>query len=606
MYVNGGGRKTFQELYEDYLSTLPSITVSSSDVSTSTSSIYSYNGVELPALPDWDQEAYPYACIVRSWSGSYCFIATKSPAYVRNSTTASRSNDLVLDWDSNSMRCFLAFDGLSWGIPSLSTAYGDVLFYRESSGNDIFMWANYDVYYGSSLYLAASEPVFVSGSVSTSTTNDRFGLYMEELDEWNKTYGYDANEYAANYFITPDNGDSLYSSAVFSESTMTFTEPVTGEQFLCSSWTYDYTGDNTLVLCGYPIEGTYCGSYILDLAEPVTINGRSISNYWIVYMDDSLWIIPYYFSDSGLFCVPSGSAQSYSFVMVSQTECGIGNHTYTYETVTEPTCGTPGERKYTCSVCGDEYAEDIPATGKHTYKSSVTQEATCAASGVMTYTCSICGTEYTETIASTGVHSYEYSISVDPTCIADGIGLYTCSVCGNQYTEPIAMLEHDWLASEVTATTYDLPEGTSCPSCAGTAFTHTRSGDIYTCTCSDCGTEWSVNAVITYGSTTYTCSRCGETYVESEDPDSGLFAALANFLSDGITWVTGKFTELAESINSIHTTFRSYLQKIQNVGGDFPAFLSAAVGIMPEDFMAVVWFSIVALVILAVWLKFFK
>ena len=122
-----------------------------------------YNGVELPALPDWDQEAYPYACIVRSWSGSYCFIATKSPAYVRNSTTASRSNDLVLDWDSNSMRCFLAFDGLSWGIPSLSTAYGDVLFYRESSGNDIFMWANYDVYYGSPLYLAASDPVPAGG-----------------------------------------------------------------------------------------------------------------------------------------------------------------------------------------------------------------------------------------------------------------------------------------------------------------------------------------------------------------------------------------------------------------------------------------------------------
>ena len=163
LYVNGGGRKTFQELYEDYLSTLPSITVSSSDVSTSTSSIYSYNGVELPALPDWDQEAYPYACIVRSWSGSYCFIATKSPAYVRNSTTASRSNDLVLDWDSNSMRCFLASDGLSWGIPSLSTVYGDVLFYSESSGNDIFMWANYDVYYGSPLYLAASDPVPAGG-----------------------------------------------------------------------------------------------------------------------------------------------------------------------------------------------------------------------------------------------------------------------------------------------------------------------------------------------------------------------------------------------------------------------------------------------------------
>lgn len=203
-------------------------------------------------------------------------------------------------------------------------------------------------------------------------------------------------------------------------------------------------------------------------------------------------------------------------------------------------------------------------------------------------------------------HAYSITSSTAATCTDPGKTVYTCALCGDQYTTTTDALGHDWLASEVTETTYSVPEGTSCPDCSGTTFTHTRSDTAFTCTCSDCGAEWTVEADVTYGSTTFTCSRCGETYVESEDPDSGLFAALANFLSDGITWVTGKFTELAESINSIHTTFRSYLQKIQNVGGDFPALLGAAIGVLPEDFMAVVWFSIVALVILAVWLKFFK
>lgn len=167
-------------------------------------------------------------------------------------------------------------------------------------------------------------------------------------------------------------------------------------------------------------------------------------------------------------------------------------------------------------------------------------------------------------------------------------------------------LGHDWLASEVVETTYSFPEEVTCPDCGSDAYTYERSDTTYSCTCSDCGAEWTEDAVITYGSTTYTCSRCGETYVESEDPDVGLFEAIGNFFADGITWITDKFLELAESINGIHTTFRDYLQKIQNVGGEYPAMLGSAVALMPEDFMAVIWFSVIALVLVAVWNKFFR
>lgn len=385
-----------------------------------------------------------------------------------------------------------------------------------------------------------------SGTDATTRT----ASLMQTINNFNNDNSYTDNSTTVNYFIGSlgDDGSvtDVYSPALYDEETLIFTEPISGTQYQTTGWTYDYT----------------TRSYDLTLAPgTMTVADTDITQVVCTYGDDAVTIS---------FCDSSGTAvqtDEFAYVMASQSECNINGHTYNVETTKEPTCTAAGERTYTCSICGNQYVEEISKTD-HTYA--------------------------------------DYTITQEPTCTAGGIVSYTCSTCGAQITEKLDALGHDWLASEVTETTYSVPEGTSCPSCAGTAFTHTRSGDIYTCTCSDCSTEWSVNAVVTYGSTTYTCSRCGETYVESEDPDSGLFAALANFLSDGITWVTGKFTELAESINSIHTTFRSYLQKIQNVGGDFPALLGAAIGVLPEDFMAVVWFSIVALVILAVWLKFFK
>ena len=389
-----------------------------------------------------------------------------------------------------------------------------------------------------------------SDYIAPPESTTRCSSLMQTINNYNIDNSYIDNSTTVNYFIGSlgDDGSvtDVYSPALYDEETLIFTEPISGTQYQTTGWTYDYT----------------TRSYDLTLAPgTMTVADTDITQVICTYGDDAVTIS---------YCDSSGTAvqtDEFAYVMASQSECNINGHTYNVETTKEPTCTAAGERTYTCSICGNQYVEEISKTD-HTYA--------------------------------------DYTITQEPTCTAGGIASYTCSTCGAQITEKLDALGHDWLASEVTETTYEVPEGTSCPDCSGTAFTHTRSDTTFTCTCSDCGAEWTVEADVTYGSTTFTCSRCGETYVESEDPDSGLFAALANFLSDGITWLTDKFTELAESINGIHTTFRSYLQKIQNVGGDFPALLGAVIGVLPEDFMAVVWFSIVALVILAVWLKFFK
>lgn len=207
-------------------------------------------------------------------------------------------------------------------------------------------------------------------------------------------------------------------------------------------------------------------------------------------------------------------------------------------------------------------------------------------------------------------HNYTSAVTTEPGCTTKGITTYTCDLCGHKYTEYIDALGHDWQATEEVPTTYALPESAHCPTCQGTSFTHelNASHDEYTCTCSnpDCGATWAETPVTTYGHTIYTCSRCGATQKDSEDPDSGLFTALGNFLVDGIDWIVDKLVQLIDSIAGINEIFTEYVEQMKEKAGEYPAFISAFIAIMPEDLMTVVWFGVIAAVVLAVWKKWFN
>ncbi len=85
------------------------------------------------------------------------------------------------------------------------------------------------------------------------------------------------------------------------------------------------------------------------------------------------------------------------------------------DTVTQaPTCTETGIKTLTCSVCGYEKTEVIPATGHIWDEGKITTEPTATTDGVKTYTCTVCGATDTVTIPATGAHaSYTFEVRLD-------------------------------------------------------------------------------------------------------------------------------------------------------------------------------------------------
>ena len=204
-------------------------------------------------------------------------------------------------------------------------------------------------------------------------------------------------------------------------------------------------------------------------------------------------------------------------------------------------------------------------------------------------------------------HSYTDEIVTEATCTDPGQMRRTCSKCGESVLEEIPALGHDWNATETVPDSYELPGGTKCPGCGGTEFSSTLEDDTFTCTCGgeDCGKTWTVKGRRQYGQTTYTCSRCGETYVESNETGGGLWESLGNFLSDGVRWIGDKLTSLVESLSGLNKIFADMAEKVKEIAGGFPALFGSFLALMPQDLMAVIWFGIVGVIVLLVYKKWF-
>ena len=198
----------------------------------------------------------------------------------------------------------------------------------------------------------------------------------------------------------------------------------------------------------------------------------------------------------------------------------------THENTVPATCGEAGRTETICDNCGDVVStKEIPATGAHTWDNgTVTTEPTETTPGERTYTCTVCGQTRTETIPATGVHDYQFTKNVAPTCTADGYDLYTCSGCGaTEKRNSKPALGHKWDSGTVT-----------------TEPTETTPGErTYTCTvCGEVKTEvipatgahthkWDAGKVTTEptattpGVRTYTCTICGLTKEEVIPPTGG-------------------------------------------------------------------------------------
>lgn len=167
-------------------------------------------------------------------------------------------------------------------------------------------------------------------------------------------------------------------------------------------------------------------------------------------------------------------------------------------------------------------------------------------------------------------HVYSSEETRAPTCTEPGLTTFTCDLCGHTYTQLIDATGHDWV---VTGSVPDVLD---------------QEGNV-----------------LEEGYDELTCSVCG---AESRDYGNGpeeqdMFDALGDLIAGGITWVLDRLTELADSIRGITGVFNGFVEKIKTLGGAFPAFFGAFMALIPEDLAAVLWFGVIAFVVLAVWKK---
>ena len=167
-------------------------------------------------------------------------------------------------------------------------------------------------------------------------------------------------------------------------------------------------------------------------------------------------------------------------------------------------------------------------------------------------------------------HMYTSQVTRSPGCVEPGLTTYTCSVCGHVYTELIDAVGHDWILVEHVPEVQD-EEGN----------------------------------VIEEGCDVLECSVCGTRAKDyGEGPmEQDVFDALGDLIAGGITWVLDKLTELADSLRGITEIFNDFAARLQALGGAFPAFFGAFIALIPEDLAAVLWFAVIAFVVVCVWKK---
>ena len=181
---------------------------------------------------------------------------------------------------------------------------------------------------------------------------------------------------------------------------------------------------------------------------------------------------------------------------VQESTTPKGEHEFS-TTVVPATCTSPGYTLRECAVCGECHIEDITAALPHNYVAKVTP-ATCEGGGKTVHICEGCGssfvTDYTDPLG----HSWDEGTEITgSTCTGEGVTEYTCVRCGATRLEGDAAAGHV-PGEAATCTTPQLC--TKCGAVIVNALGHDYQEEVTAPTCTE------------MGYTTYTCSRCGDTY----------------------------------------------------------------------------------------------
>ena len=345
-----------------------------------------------------------------------------------------------------------------------------------------------------------------------------------------------------------DNG-TLYQSTVgtiYNETTNVYQNPVTGETSDVSSWNYDYSDRSYTLISdeGDEITVTYGDSN-------VTINegGTTYNVYYLVEEPEDIW------------------------------EDTSHTHNFSGAVTTEPTCTASGVRTLTCSECGWQTTEVVPATGHSFSAPTITREPACTAPGIRAGTCTVCGETTSEPVPALG-HDYASAVTMEPTCVASGVRTFTCSRCGDAYTETIPATGHTWRSVMSVPTQYDDVTGELTQA----GFTLYR--------CANCGEEYRIDAA-SGGSSLPSASGGGASVDDGSGAGSDVGAGLLPSIAQG---VTRDLPEALEASSGWFTFFPDYY-------AGWAAFLRDGVGCLPSEVQAMIGFGFGVVVFLGILLR---
>lgn len=200
-----------------------------------------------------------------------------------------------------------------------------------------------------------------------------------------------------------------------------------------------------------------------------------------------------------------------------ETSNAVHHHTFDEGKVTKlPTCGSNGEKIYTCIECGEIKSEFIPALGHKFGEWTTVKDATCQTEGIKERTCERCQETESDKIAKVP-HTWDEGVVTTPaTCTEDGVKTFTCTSCGTETkTEPIKALGHD-LHKDVTKKATcgeDGLEVTTCSRCDYYDETVIPATGLHTY---NEGIVTKEPICTEYGEKTFTCTVCNHKHVEKE------------------------------------------------------------------------------------------
>lgn len=228
------------------------------------------------------------------------------------------------------------------------------------------------------------------------------------------------------------------------------------------------------------------------------------SDYWTATLDGEPYHKGTWIRDEGEHTIVLsngvGKSATYNFTI---------DHNYVVSMTVPPTCTEQGYTVYECSSCGATKRENFVAGTGHKYEISEVVRPTCTEQGYTIYQCSECGETKQDDFTEASGHTYTKS-EEPPTCAESGKTIYTCTTCGFEYMEEGDLPSGHVYISEIVKNatcTQDGERHHKCEKC-GEEYTSVipKTGHFYTIT----------DETREDGSTkrTYTCSVCGDSYVQ--------------------------------------------------------------------------------------------